>query len=121
MYKHFNINTRFRIAKESNGIDRFTEKQILSALANNEAHIDNGFIIHKTTNKIMAAPPNYMPTMTQELHERMNGLASVKQIQDLNNSLDILITDWLKEGFDQEDILTFITQRTKEIINHQAK
>ena len=117
MYKHFNINTKFRIAKESSGHDRFTEKQILYALYHDEAFIDNGFIIRKIDKKVMAAPPNYQPTMSQELHERMNGLASIKGLTSLTN----LIHEWIDEGFDKDDINTFINQHTQEIINQYSK
>jgi hypothetical protein len=45
----------------------------------------------------------------------MQGLASVKQMQKLNLVLTELAEDWLKEGFEADDVQAFVLQRIKEV------
>ena len=85
-HTHFTYSEKFRIAK-TDGHDRFTEAEIIKALAEDKAILSTGYIIRRSDNKIMAAPPNKetheeeedsvrcskceMPTMEEEL---TNGL-----------------------------------------------
>jgi len=50
-------------------------------------------------------------------YNRMQGLASIKQMQNLNAAIDQLVYDWLKEGFDPQDVQAFMAERTNEIID----
>lgn len=54
--------------------------------------------------------------LTQPTFERMSGLSSIRQMNALNNALQSLAADWLKEGFEADDIEAFVMQRLKETI-----
>ena len=48
--------------------------------------------------------------ISHQTYIRMQGLASVKGMQALNS----LIKEWLKEGFEEDDIENFLSQRVEE-------
>lgn len=55
--------------------------------------------------------------LTQATYSRMNDLASIKQMQNLNSALNTLVSDWLDEGFDEEDVENFIRIKISETIS----
>ena len=54
--------------------------------------------------------------MFLEKLEFMEGISRTKYLQTLEQSIEILSKDWIKEGFDEQDIYEFVLSKVKKCL-----
>ena len=50
-----------------------------------------------------------------EMFDRMDGLANIQDLKVLNAKLRLLVSDWMQEGFEKDDIKEYINFLIDEI------
>lgn len=52
-------------------------------------------------------------TASKELIDRMEGLSHAGNLEAFKTNLEGLMTDWIEEGFEKEDIIDYLTAFVK--------
>ena len=54
--------------------------------------------------------------MFLEKLDYMEGMSRTKHLETLEQSIEILSKDWIKEGFDEQDIYEFVLSKVKKCL-----